>query len=177
MKIYKGNRNSYNVITKKNDLLVTVEHVGSTPIVLSPATSLKFFNHSPDGFNWGYAGSGPAQLALAILLDVTMNAKLAITFHQDFKRAFVAGWDDEWQITSDEVRLWLGDKIIEKYKPVGESLSFDDTKQLYISAVTSELYPDEALNHLAEQLHEIERQRHVDQDEARMREQDGKTEV
>lgn len=26
-------------------------------------------NHSPDGFNWGYAGSGPAQLALAILAD------------------------------------------------------------------------------------------------------------
>lgn len=27
------------------------------------------FNHSPDGFAWGYGGSGPAQLALAILAD------------------------------------------------------------------------------------------------------------
>jgi hypothetical protein len=26
-------------------------------------------NHSPDGFNWGYGGSGPSQLALAILAD------------------------------------------------------------------------------------------------------------
>lgn len=26
-------------------------------------------NHSPSGFEWGYGGSGPAQLALAILLD------------------------------------------------------------------------------------------------------------
>ena len=26
-------------------------------------------NHSPSGFNWGYGGSGPAQLALAILAD------------------------------------------------------------------------------------------------------------
>jgi hypothetical protein len=26
-------------------------------------------NHSPTGFSWGYAGSGPAQLALAILAD------------------------------------------------------------------------------------------------------------
>ena len=26
-------------------------------------------NHSPDGFEWGYGGSGPAQLALAILAD------------------------------------------------------------------------------------------------------------
>ncbi len=26
-------------------------------------------NHSPDGFAWGYPGSGPARLALAILCD------------------------------------------------------------------------------------------------------------
>ncbi len=24
-------------------------------------------NHSPDGFGWGYSGSGPSQLALAVL--------------------------------------------------------------------------------------------------------------
>jgi Family of unknown function (DUF6166) len=27
-------------------------------------------NHSPDGYEWGYCGSGPAQLALALLLDL-----------------------------------------------------------------------------------------------------------
>lgn len=26
-------------------------------------------NHSPDGFEWGYGGSGPAQLSLAMLCD------------------------------------------------------------------------------------------------------------
>src|SRR5207302_1533158 len=26
-------------------------------------------SHSPDGFEWGYGGSGPADLALAILID------------------------------------------------------------------------------------------------------------
>lgn len=35
---------------------------------LSLERSLKVFNHSPSGFSWGYGGSGPAQLALAILL-------------------------------------------------------------------------------------------------------------
>lgn len=30
---------------------------------------LKLVNHSPTGFSWGYGGSGPAQLALAILAD------------------------------------------------------------------------------------------------------------
>jgi len=35
---------------------------------LKPGSSLKIVNHSPDGFNWGYAGSGPAQLALAVCM-------------------------------------------------------------------------------------------------------------
>lgn len=35
---------------------------------LDPKPSQEMRNHSPDGFNWGYGGSGPAQLALAIML-------------------------------------------------------------------------------------------------------------
>lgn len=38
---------------------------------LDPKPSQKYYNHSPDGFNWGYSGSGPAQLALAIMLKLT----------------------------------------------------------------------------------------------------------
>src|SRR5262245_22144387 len=30
---------------------------------------LELRNHSPTGFEWGYGGSGPAQLALALLVD------------------------------------------------------------------------------------------------------------
>ena len=33
-----------------------------------PERSLRVRNHSPDGFSWGDGGSGPAQLALALLL-------------------------------------------------------------------------------------------------------------
>jgi hypothetical protein len=36
---------------------------------LSPDRSLDVVNHSPSGFEWGYAGSGPAQLACGLLLD------------------------------------------------------------------------------------------------------------
>lgn len=36
---------------------------------LKPRRSQAYYNHSPDGFNWGYGGSGPAQLALAIMLE------------------------------------------------------------------------------------------------------------
>ena len=51
---------------------------------LFPGPSQKIYNHSPDGFNWGYGGSGPAQLALAILLEF-YDEKYAIQNHQDFK--------------------------------------------------------------------------------------------
>lgn len=56
---------------------------------LLPGESQKVYNHSPDGFNWGYHGSGPAQLALAILL------KYAPKHHQQyqaFKQDRVAMW-------------------------------------------------------------------------------------
>jgi uncharacterized protein DUF6166 len=33
-------------------------------------THADLYNHSPDGFSWGYAGSGPTQLALAMLMEV-----------------------------------------------------------------------------------------------------------
>lgn len=46
--------------------------------------------HSPTGFEWGYEGSGPADLALAILLAVTGNEKLADRLYQQFKRDVIA---------------------------------------------------------------------------------------
>lgn len=38
--------------------------------LLHPSTSLQVINHSPDGFSWGYSGSGPSQLALAIAIEL-----------------------------------------------------------------------------------------------------------
>jgi hypothetical protein len=59
-------------------------------IVITPSASLKHRNHSPDGFNWGYGGSGPAQLALAILL-LYLEPEDALRIYQDFKFGFIAG--------------------------------------------------------------------------------------
>ena len=58
---------------------------------ITPARSQAVFNHSPDGFNWGYGGSGPAQLALAILLEFNDN-QTAIAHYQQFKWEYVAIW-------------------------------------------------------------------------------------
>jgi hypothetical protein len=56
---------------------------------LLPGRSQKVWNHSPDGFNWGYAGSGPAQLALAICLELYPEA-MARQVHQQFKFSYIA---------------------------------------------------------------------------------------
>ncbi|RYC66318.1 DUF6166 domain-containing protein [Spirosoma sordidisoli] len=56
---------------------------------LSPERSQQFKNHSPDGFAWGYGGSGPAQLALAVLIDLLPTA-LALQNYQYFKMWIIA---------------------------------------------------------------------------------------
>lgn len=65
---------------------------------------LKIRNHSPSGFAWGYGGSGPAQLALALLVDALGDVELAETHYQDFKFELVAGWGDSWSISAQEIR-------------------------------------------------------------------------
>ena len=46
--------------------------------------------HSPDGFEWGYGGSGPAECALN-LLGFFVGPKDAWSLHQRFKSYFIAG--------------------------------------------------------------------------------------
>lgn len=74
--------------------------------LLSPERSLKVFNHSPTGFSWGYGGSGPAQLALAILLRY-LPAKEAVSLHQAFKWKFIAALPQEDFETELDIRGWI----------------------------------------------------------------------
>jgi hypothetical protein len=66
---------------------------------------LDLFNHSPAGFSWGYGGSGPAQLALALLADALGDDDLAVRLHQAFKFRVVACWPEgeRWWITADQI--------------------------------------------------------------------------
>ena len=79
--------------------------------LLDPKYSQAVWNHSPDGFNWGYAGSGPAQLALALLLEETGREE-AVRYHQDFKRDVVARMpkDKRWYLTSEAIQKWLAER-------------------------------------------------------------------
>lgn len=48
------------------------------------------YKHSPTGFNFGYSGSGPADLALNLLLFVCRNTRDAERLYQSFKAHFIA---------------------------------------------------------------------------------------
>ena len=76
--------------------------------ILSAQRSQHLWNHSPDGFNWGYAGSGPAQLALAILLAAGLTDARALHLHQAFKRDFVQHWPAGRPFVMDvDIDAWL----------------------------------------------------------------------
>ena len=69
---------------------------------LDPRFDLR--RHSPDGFEWNYGGSGPAQLALAILADHLPDTQDALNWYQRFKWLVVAGLPRRgWTLTSQDI--------------------------------------------------------------------------
>ena len=94
MKRYRGTRTPAGCV-------VTVEEGGETR-PLDMRTDVR--NHSPDGANWGYAGSGPAQLSLAILCDALGDVERARGLYQRYKfRIIAAITADAWTLTHDNV--------------------------------------------------------------------------
>jgi hypothetical protein len=86
--------------------------------------------HSPTGFNCGYRGSGPADLALSILAhhlgeDPTMvheawrnkigNEFRSLKLHQRFKEDIVANIfledGESYNLTDEQVGLWLNEGL------------------------------------------------------------------
>lgn len=61
---------------------------------LDPEPSKKIRNHSPDNFSWGYGGSGPAQLALAVLNEL-FPQEYAQKWYQQFKWDVIANLPQE----------------------------------------------------------------------------------
>lgn len=64
--------------------------------------------HSPSGLNWGYLGSGPADLARSILWNY-LRREPNRNLYMAFKEAFVSGWSDKWKITSTQIKKWIID--------------------------------------------------------------------
>lgn len=79
---------------------------------LNPRRDIR--DHSPGGFEWGYGGSGPAQLALALVADATGDAQRAQRIYQSFKATFVLTLGDSWEIKAKDLLLIVEDLEQEK---------------------------------------------------------------
>lgn len=103
MKTYRGVRNPNDMFR----LLVTVRGGDCfVPwVALDPRLDLR--NHSPTGLEWGYGGSGPAQLALAILADC-VGDELALRHYMLFKDEVVAKLPrDTWELSEQQIQDWI----------------------------------------------------------------------
>lgn len=89
MKIYHGDRTI-------DGLQVTVD---GAP--LDPAMALKTF--SENGFEWGYEGIEPTQLAFALLADHLGNTDKAASLADGFMRGIVANFGNEWELTAEDM--------------------------------------------------------------------------
>ena len=90
MKIYQGQRSGYAV-----DVTVNGK-------ALNPRFDL--WNHSPTGFEWGYGGSGPAQLALALLAHHLADDQAALEAYPAFKFAVIAKLPHHcWELSSGQI--------------------------------------------------------------------------
>ena len=106
MKTYKGKRLENGNYASDN--IITVDGVAFEPLMLEKSLKVQF--HSPTGFSWGYGGSGPHQLALAILMH-SNNNEIAKKCHHQFVIDYVCKWKDEWQITDEDIQKWLDERV------------------------------------------------------------------
>lgn len=75
---------------------------GDFRVPLDPRYDLR--NHSPNGFNWGYGGSGPAQLALALAVEL-LGDRAGQEVYQDFKESYIAKLTaDRWTVSYYRLR-------------------------------------------------------------------------
>jgi hypothetical protein len=103
-RIYKGVRSGS---SRSANVEVTFVD-GNGSYELSPRLDLK--EYSADGFEWGYGNSGPSQLALAILADVTGSDDYALRHHIWFKLEVISRlpWHG-WELSGQQVWAWINE--------------------------------------------------------------------
>lgn len=106
MKTYVGRRDEH-----EHAVVTVVDEAGERPLPLR--RDLR--DHSLE-YNWGYGGSGPAQLALAILADFLGDPVEAEAQHQDFKVHVIAHLPqrEPWRLTEMQVAVALRAIAIER---------------------------------------------------------------
>jgi hypothetical protein len=124
LKIYHGCRNRDGVcdvwVVDDPTNVITQEGINDAAARDLPLR-LDRWNHSPTGFEWGYGGSGPAQLALALLADALREDQLARNYHQEFKWKVISQLPDSWTLTASEVRKFVATLQQENSSPENET--------------------------------------------------------
>ena len=95
MKIFRGRKYGMDCVVQITDEDYTTQ--------LSLEKSPQVVDHSPDGFQ----GSGPSQLAAAILSEVTEDPEITREYYELFKHDHVSQWADDFEINDFQVRDWL----------------------------------------------------------------------
>ena len=91
-----------------------LNHVTLVEIVEGPRTRdlplhLAVRNHSPCGFEWGYLGSGPAQLALAMCTELVGPVRAQRVYQHVKERLIAPLSGDDWLMSGDDVRRAIED--------------------------------------------------------------------
>jgi hypothetical protein len=95
-------------IQRRGSGVYLTRNVRTVEIPVSPRLDLE--NHSPTGLEYGYPGSGPAQLALAVLADYLRDDRRALDLHQEYKFDVIAKLDQNQPrhtITTASLDEWL----------------------------------------------------------------------
>jgi DNA-binding transcriptional regulator YiaG len=99
---------SENLIFKGHKTLLGHRQVTFNNEPLDPRNDL--FNHARDGIDWGYIGSGPLQLAFAILVKLS-DPQFAARHRTEFTKEIVAALEGrDWTLESDVVLKWIESK-------------------------------------------------------------------
>ena len=93
MKIYEGERDM-------DGVQVTVN---GTP--LASRNDIRSFTHT--GFEWGFVGPGPQQLALALLADHLGNDEQALALCRSFMERLTSQLDNAWRVTAADISAEL----------------------------------------------------------------------
>lgn len=119
-KVYKGERTTDGcvVIVEERE---TREGMSDKLVRYGLPPRLDIRNHSPSGFEWGYGGSGPAQLALALLVDHlgdTPEAReRAERLYQPFKFMVVGRLQHEsWELAAERIDAVVAE--LERTRPM-----------------------------------------------------------
>lgn len=97
---YRGERLTYSGVVVQ---LTYIDREGWFETALDWRLDLRC--HSPTGLEWGYGGSGPCQLSLALLAHALEDDAKALEHYFRFKNDVVAQLDRKgWQIRRETIR-------------------------------------------------------------------------